>query len=160
MRLPTRRSEKLKIQPNDGPLYLTQEGLEKLKRKLATIEQTELPKAIEDVRTTAEFGDFSENAEYQEAKWRMRRLHNQVLTLKEKIRQAVLIQTDQTPGMVQMGSTLVLLKNNAQKTYRIVGPQEADPSRGNISHLSPLGAALIGHQQGETVNGFLIVSVT
>lgn len=159
MRLPIRRSERLKTGGDDGPLYLTKEGLEKLKMKLEKLEKLELPQAIEDVRITAEFGDFSENAEYQEAKARMRRLHGQVLNLKEKIKRAVLIQTNLIHDVVQLGSTVVLEKDGTLKTFQIVGPHEADPARGRISHLSPLGSSLVGHKVGETISGYLIKSI-
>ena len=154
MRLPTRRSEKQKIMKDDGPFYITKEGLEKLKQKLHTIETHNLPKAIEDVRATAEFGDFSENAEYQEAKWRMRRLRNQALSITEKIRRAILIETQTEPDVVRLGSRIILEKNGVEKTYRIVGPHEADPARGRISYLSPLGASLIGRKEGEEISGY------
>lgn len=158
MRLPIRRAEKLKTNTDDGPFYLTQEGLEKLKRKLERIEATDLPQAIADTRTTAEHGDFSENAEYQEAKARMRRLHGQVARLKDQIKRAVVIKAGKGDA-VQLGSTVVLEKDDAEKTFHIVGPHEADPARGRISHVSPLGAALMGRNVGETVNEFFIKQI-
>lgn len=159
MRLPIRRSERLKTGGDDGPLYLTKEGLKKLEQRLKTVEERELPQAIEDVRITAEFGDFSENAEYQEAKARMRRLHGQVLNLREKIKRAVLIQTDEMHNVVQLGSTVLLEKDGTEKTFQIVGPHEADPARGRISHLSPLGSVLVGRKAGESVSGYTIKSI-
>lgn len=158
MRLPTRRSERLKSTTTSAePMYLTQKGLEKLKQKLSRLEATELPQAIEDVRITAEFGDFSENAEYQEAKARMRRLHNQVFVLKDKIQRATLIQPNESLNTtVQIGSWVELEKDGILKNFQIVGPQESDPMRGRISHVSPLGSSLIGHTIGETVSGYLI----
>lgn len=161
MRLPTRRAEKLKSHGDEGPLYLTSSGFEKLQHKLVRIEKEELPQAIEDVKITAEFGDFSENAEYQEAKARMRRLHNQVLTIKEQLKRVVIIQPNRSLlDTIQIGSTVVLEKNNTLKTFQIVGPQESDPMRGRISHLSPLGSTLIGHKKGESVSGYTIKEIT
>lgn len=159
MRLPIRRSEKLKIHHDDGPLYITKEGLEKLKRKLERLERTDLPQAIQDTRTTAEQGDFSENAEYQEAKGRMRRLHTQIFNLREKIKQAVLIESNASE-LVCIGSSVSLEKNGTRKTFHIVGPHEADPSMGRISHLSPLGSSLMGHKVGDLVNGFIICTIS
>lgn len=161
MRLPIRRAERLKTGGDDRPVQLTKEGLEKLKRKLEQLEKNELPEAIEDVRRTAEFGDFSENAEYQEAKWRMRRLHGQIFNLKEKIKRAVVIKTDAaSEGTVQLGCSVALEKNGSRKSFQIVGPEEADPSRGRISHLSPLGRNLMGHKIGDTVTEYNIVDIT
>ncbi len=158
MRLPTRRSERLKSTVVDTqPFYLTQEGLEKLQKKLLRIETSELPQAIEDVRITAEFGDFSENAEYQEAKARMRRLHNQVIVLKDNIQRAMIIQPNETLNTtIQIGSWVELEKDGVLKNFQIVGPQESDPMHGRISHMSPLGSSLIGHTIGETVSGYLV----
>lgn len=155
MRLPIRRSEKLQTSSDDGPLYITQEGLNRLKQKRDRIEHHDLPQAIADVRTTGELGDFSENAEYQEAKWRMRRLHGQVARLTDQIKRALVIEQPST-DLVSLGSTVVLEKNEVQTTFQIVGPHEADPARGRISHVSPLGTALMGKRVGETANGFLI----
>lgn len=160
MRLPIRRAERLKTGGDDGPVQLTKEGLEKLKRKLEQLEKQDLPEAIEDVRRTAEFGDFSENAEYQEAKWRMRRLHGQIFGLKEKIKHAAIIEPDASlVGTVQLGSTVVVKKDSSQQTFHIVGPDEADPGKGWISYLSPLGRALIGRAVGEEVNEYRIQSI-
>jgi len=54
-------------------------------------------------------------------------------------------------GQVQLGSTVILEKDGQQKTYEIVGPQETDPLRGRISHVSPLGSAILGRKQGEEI---------
>ena len=143
MRLPTRRAEKLKIRPNEGPLYMTLEGIEKMKRQLERITKQDLPQAIEDVRTTGEMGDFSENAEYQEAKSRMRRFHNRVLNLKDKIKRAVPIEHVES-DKVCLGSTVLLeSENQERKTFEVVGPQETDPFKDRISYISPIGSQLM-----------------
>lgn len=153
MRLPLRRSERLKIHADDGPFQITANGLKRLILKLKHIETIDLPESILDVQKTAEFGDFSENAEYQEAKSRMRRLHAQVFSIKEKIKQAVVIESNvHLDGTVQLGSTVVLEANSAEKTFYIVGSHEANPAHGRISHLSPLGVRLIGHKIGDRIN--------
>lgn len=136
---------------NDEPLYLTPEAIEKMKHLLERIEGEELPQAIADVRRTGEFGDFSENAEYQEAKGRMRHLHDQATSIKEKLKVAIEIEPSAS-GVVQMGSTVLLeLSGGTQKTYYIVGPQEADPVSGKLSFKSPLGAKLMGRSVGEKI---------
>jgi len=165
MRLPTRKSQKLKLPQDEGPLYLTKAGIEKLERRLKRIETTELPQAIEDVRRTGEFGDFSENAEYQEAKGRMRRLHNSVLVIKDKLKRAVLIEKEDGSTEIQIGSTVVLEKTDGQqKTFEIVGPSETDPTRGRVSYKSPLGARLMNRNVGELVEvgktSYTIVRIT
>ncbi len=135
----------------DEPLYLTSDAIQKMKRRLVRIQGEELPQAIADVRRTGEFGDFSENAEYQEAKGRMRRLHDQATTIKEKLKVVVEIEVPTEGSVVQMGSTVVLATGGGEKTFQIVGPQETDPMKGKLSFKSPLGAKLMGRSPGEEV---------
>lgn len=154
MRLPTRRAQKLKIDHEaDEPLYLTQDGLDRLRQKLERIEKVDLPQAIADVAETGQFGDFSENAEYQEAKGRMRRAHDQITGIKERLKKIVVIDnTGATGESVQLGSTVVLEIEGKRKTFEIVGPQETDPLRGRLSFKSPLGAKLLNRTVGEAVS--------
>ncbi|MCR4314135.1 MAG: GreA/GreB family elongation factor [Candidatus Uhrbacteria bacterium] len=153
MQLPFRPKQQMKqALQEDEPLYLTRDAIEKMKRRLEIIQDEELPQAIADVRRTGEFGDFSENAEYQEAKGRMRRLHDQATTIKEKLKVVIEIKAPAPGGVVQMGSTVILeLADGVQKTFYIVGPQEADPVRGKLSFKSPLGAKLMGRSVREEI---------
>jgi transcription elongation GreA/GreB family factor len=152
MQLPFRPKEKMKqTLQSDEPLYLTSETIQKLKRRLQRIEEEELPQAIEDVRRTGEFGDFSENAEYQEAKARMRRLHDQATTIREKLKVVIEIGRGSS-DLVEMGSLVVLeVSDGSQKTFQIVGSHEADPVKGKLSYKSPLGAKLMGRCVGEQI---------
>ena len=153
MRLPLRKHERLKIHKDEGSLYLTKDGLEKLKHTLVDLQKVQLPQAIEDVKRTAEFGDFSENAEYQEAKGRLRRIHARIFSITEDLKRvSIITQNTHALGQVQMGSTVVLETNGMQKTYQIVGPHEANPVKGRVSHVSPLGSALVGKKIGESVS--------
>lgn len=150
MRGPIRKSEEFrKFQDDGGPVHLTVAGKDKLERTLRELER-ELPQAIAEVGRTKEFGDLSENAGYQEAKARMRRIHSQIFSLQDKLKRAQVIKKD-TSGFVTLGSMVVLEVNGSRKQFEIVGPQETNPSRGRISHLSPLGAALIGHITGDSI---------
>lgn len=151
MRIPKRRNEKLKTwEEQDEPLYLTPEGHKKLKRKLERLKR-DLPAAIADVKRTAEFGDFSENAEYQQAKATMRRMHTQILATKEKLKRVIELQESES-DTIQLGSHISLKQDETVKEYHIVGPYEADPTKGRISHKSPLGKLLIGRKVGEIVD--------
>jgi transcription elongation factor GreA len=131
-------------------LHITPVGLQKIKDELTDIKSHQLPQAIEDVRRTAEFGDFSENAEYQEAKGRMRRLHNRVMKLEEQIKRSVIIEKSQAIT-VQLGSTVVLEVENQKKAFEIVGAHEANPAHGRISNISPLGSVIMNKTVGEAV---------
>ncbi len=150
MQIPQRRAQKLRKQ-DEGPLYLTPAGVKKLERELKDLERQQ-PEAIEDVDRTKQLGDFSENAEYQDAKFRLRRINDRIFSIKEKLKHVVVIQNDANDtGQVQLGSTVVLRVGGKEKTYQIVGPAEVNPSRGRISHVSPLGSELIGRMAGEKI---------
>jgi len=152
MQLPFRPKQIMKqLLKDEEPLYLTKEGIEKLERRLRQIEDIELPQAVEDVRRTGEFGDFSESAEYQEAKGRLRRLLDQQTTIKEKLKIVIEIEPGSS-DVIQMGSHVVLRQDNGvQRIYDMVGPQEADPVKGKLSFKSPLGSKLMGRRVGEEI---------
>lgn len=130
---------------------MTKEGIEKLKRTLKRITESDLPQAIEDVRTYGELGDFSENAEYQEAKGRMRRLRNRAMSIEEKLKHVIPIENDGSET-VQLGSSVRLQSKDDEKTFELVGPAETNPAKGRISHISPLGSDLIGKSVGDKVS--------
>ena len=87
MRLPTRKSEKLNKQDN-GPVYLTKSGIEKLKRQILSL-QLQTPELIKEVTRTQAMGDLSENAAYQEAKHQMRRAESKLFYSKERLQKVV-----------------------------------------------------------------------
>lgn len=153
MRLPHRPKQLMKrALQRDEPLYLTAEKIAQMKRRLTRIEDVELPQAIEDVRRTGEFGDFSENAEYQEAKGRMRRLHAQVTRITEELKVAIVIESPEGSDVVQLGSVVGLTADDGvEQRYQIVGPQEANPVQKKLSFKSPLGAVVMGRSLGEHI---------
>lgn len=154
MRLATRKKEleNNQLKGDDGPVYLTKAGLEKIKHQLVDLE-VQHKQAVKDVQTTGEFGDFSENAEYQEAKHRMRNISSRMTFMKERLKNVVLIEKDENDlDRVQIGSTVVLQMNDRTLTFEIVGHQEANPMHGRISNASPLGSALIGHRVGDEIS--------
>lgn len=154
MRLPTRKKEldNNQLKGDDGPVYLTKAGVAKLKQQLSDLE-IQHKQAVKDTQTTGELGDFSENAEYQEAKHRMRNLASRMTIIKERLKNVVVIEKDDmNKDCIQLGSTVKLQMNNRILEFEIVGPQEANPMRGRISHLSPLGSHLMGHSTGETIS--------
>jgi len=152
MQIPKRRSQLLKIQDDENlSVYLTPQALERLKKSLDDL-MRERPQVVEDLRIAVQKGDLSENAEYQDAKARLGRIDGRIFATKEKIKNAVMIEKGpDASGRIRLGSTVLLSINGRQKAYSIVGPQESNPTQGRISHISPLGAALLGHSVGETV---------
>lgn len=150
MQVPKRRSEQFKKYSSSGPIRLTQAGIDGLKRKLKKLE-IELPDAIKEVERTKEYGDFSENAEYKEAKHKLRGMHSQIFRIKNQLDKAVLIETDINSNWVEIGSTVTVEINGEQKQYQILGYIESNPGQGKISNQSPIGASLLGHQVGDSV---------
>jgi transcription elongation GreA/GreB family factor len=137
--------------PNNEPVYLTADGLRRLQERLARLKKN-LPAAIDETARTSAYGDHSDNAEYKEAKSILRRTHRQIFAIEDQLKRIVVIAAGpDAEGKIQLGSTVVMELGGERKTYRIVGPSEADPSRGRISHVSPLGSALIGHARGDIV---------
>ncbi len=130
---------------------MTAEGVAAWERKLTRLKQI-LPGLIEETARTAAYGDRSENAEYVEAKKLMRRTQWQILTLEDKLKRVQVIPSGPNAnGTIQLGSEVILESGTTKKTYHIVGPEEAEPAKGRISHLSPLGAALIGKKVDEKI---------
>lgn len=153
MRVPKRKSEEFRKygKPESGPVYLTQDGIDKLKWQLERCER-ELPELIAEVQRTGAFGDFSENAEYQAAKYLMRKMHGRVASLKDRLNRAVLITMSvESSGTAQIGSTVMVESHGKQMKFQILGSLETDPARGRISYTSPLGSALLNHRVGDTV---------
>lgn len=153
MQVPRRRSEQhQKFQrPSDVDHFLSAAAIARLRDELARL-QKERPKAAEDVARYKEMGDLSENAAYTEAKSHLRRLNGRIDSIMERLKRAVVIDEEAgASGVVRVGATVAILSGGQGKTYQIVGSQEADPSRGRISHLSPLGQLLMGKKVGDTV---------
>ncbi|MEO5927262.1 MAG: transcription elongation factor GreA [Patescibacteria group bacterium] len=152
MQLPKRKSQQdrqaLEV---EGPEYLTATGIENLKKTLVRLEKDERPKIVVDLQFGLSLGDFSENAEYQDAKMRLSRIDGRIFGIKERLKRAITIGDGGTDGKIRLGSHVVVSVNGKQKDYHIVGPRESDPSKGRISHVSPLGDALLGKTASETV---------
>ena len=129
----------------------TQAGYDALKKELADInEKIELNK--KDISTARSYGDLSENSEYDEAKQEQGKLHTRKAELEEMIANAKIVdesQIDETK--ISIGSIVTVKSVRGEKTYRIVGSYEADPLAGKISDASPIGLALIGATEGDTV---------
>jgi len=152
MQIPTRRGEGKNL-PKLDP-YLTEEKYRELKEKLARL-LSRRPSLSVEVKRLAEMGDFSENAGYQLAKGRLRGLNERILNIEYQLKNAEIIPTSLSADKVRIGSLVVLEVGGQEKTYRILGSTETDPLRGVISHNSPLGAALLNHRIGDTVEVIL-----
>lgn len=150
MQLPTRRSEKLRSTKTVYDFHVTAEAMRAMQREIERLKKNDRPKAIAETQRTAEMGDFSENVAYQLAKARLRRINDRILTLEDRLKYAILIEDGPSrDGLVRIGSTVVLEAHGKKQTLQILGVQESNPTQGKISHLSPIGAALLGRKAGE-----------
>lgn len=149
MQLPKRKSEILaqskKVQTD---AYLTQDKIERLEHELIDLDKNKRPEAIAELRRTQEMGDLSENAAYQEAKWNLRRINSRIMSIQERLKNAIVIEKT-TDGTVQIGSTVHIEIDGKSRIFEVVGEQETDPTCGRISFKSPIGSKLIGHKVGE-----------
>ena len=132
-------------------LYVTAEGLEKMKQDLAALCERRLVVAatIEQARS---LGDLSENAEYHAAKEEQAMVHAKIRNLEDQIARAVVLDNEErdTSGAYLGATVRVLnLKTNSELTFMLVGPAEADIASGKISAQSPVGKALMGKSVGE-----------
>ncbi len=148
MQIPKRRPGKYQSCRHDQ--HITAARYAQLERKLAKL-LAERPALIEEVRHGASMGDFSENAGYQIAKGQLRSLNEKILEIEDSLKHAEIIDCGGNTDCVKLGHTVTLENNGKTVSYQILGATESNPSKGIISHLSPLGAALIGKSVGETV---------
>ncbi len=150
MQVPKRRGEQFRKRET-GAFLVTAETLARLQTQIARLKK-ELPALIVEVERTKENGDFSENAEYQDAKHALRRMHGRIASIADRLERAEVIgQGANATGTVHLGSTVTLETKGGQVTYTILGAFETNPGHGVISHQSPLGALLLGHSIGDVV---------
>lgn len=150
MRLPNRKPGKYTF-PTFDPV-MTEEKFKALEAKLDHILTVSRPKAIKDTQTYAENGDFSENAEYQIAKGRLRGLNKTIDEIRYQLANAEVIKSPTDTKTVQVGHAVTFSVNGIEKTFHILGSTEANPNAGVISYKSPLGALLLGQQVGNEVS--------
>jgi transcription elongation factor GreA len=135
-------------------VILTPEGLQRLKDELEQLSTDRRREVAERIKEAREFGDITENAEYDDAKNEQAMVESRIATLQEKLRMATVIQTeDLSTDVVQIGSVVHVKDEKTGKSvkYTIVGSAEASPEEHKLSNESPVGRALIGRKRNETV---------
>lgn len=134
-------------------IYLTRKGFEKMQAELRQILSVDRPEIVKVVSWAASNGDRSENADYLYGKRKLRELDRRIRFLSSRLEQATVVDPGQVrTDRVQFGATVELeCESGESKKIQIVGVDEVDPSRGQISFKSPLGSALLGKSAGETV---------
>ncbi len=130
---------------------LTKEGIAELQQELDSL-TAERAEIAESIRTAREFGDLSENSEYQSARVAQERNESRIAEIEHILQNAELIKTPHNSAKVQLGSKIKLCNSEGStKDFQIVGTVEADPLNGKISDESPIGRALIGKQESDEV---------
>ncbi|MFL6041502.1 MAG: transcription elongation factor GreA [Gaiellales bacterium] len=133
---------------------LTRDGYEKLKQTLEELETVKRREVADRIREAREFGDISENSEYDDAKNEQALLESRILRLKEQLRSARVVDTsDVSTDVVAVGTKVKVeyVDDGDKVEYVIVGSAEADPAQNKLSNESPVGRAVIGHKKGEVV---------
>ncbi|HOU43794.1 MAG TPA: transcription elongation factor GreA [Anaerolineaceae bacterium] len=131
--------------------YLTNDGLQRLQAELNYLKTTARDQLAKRLRTAIQQGDLSENADYIAAKEEQGFLEGRIMELEQIIRNVVIIDENQrNRDVVDIGASITIQEGNFPvETYQLVGPQEADPANGRISHESPIGKAMIGKRSGD-----------
>src|SRR6202521_220001 len=140
---------------NEKETLLTEEGLRKLEAELDELKTVHRKEVNDRIRQAKEFGDISENAEYEDAKQEQAFVEGRVLKLESMIRNARVIDaSDYVADEVHLGATIKVVETSSKTghEFTIVGSAEADQKNARLSNESPLGRALIGKKKGETVD--------
>ncbi len=138
----------------DREIVLTAEGHKKLSEEIEYLETVKREEIAERIKEAREFGDISENSEYNEAKNEQAKLEMRIHNLKQKLRDArVLSGSEIKTDTVGIGAKVNLkdIKREENHRYVIVGSAEADPANNRLSNESPVGKAIMGRKVGETV---------
>lgn len=135
-------------------IILTPEGLKKLEEKLEYYRNHQRKEVAERIRQAKEFGEIGENSEYEDAKAEQAFIEGEIINLESLIRNAKVISAKEIhTDIVSLGSTVILksLDTNKELEYTLVGSAESEPSNFKISNECPIGKAIFGRKQGQTV---------
>lgn len=130
--------------------YLTEQGIVDLKNELQDLQNNKRKEIAEALKEAKEFGDLSENTDWDDAKAKQVFIEGRIAELKNILKHAKVIEKA-TDNIVSIGSTVEVQMEEDERTFQIVGSTEANPEQGKISDESPIGKALIGKKEGEHV---------
>ena len=151
---------------NKEPVYLTQQGLDEIKKELDELINVKRPENIQAIKEARALGDLSENADYDAARNEQAVLEDRIKRI-EKMLENYEIINEVSKDKVALGCTVCIkyIDDDETDEYKIVGSQEADPFASKISNESPIAQALMNHKAGEVVtvespNGSYQVEIT
>ena len=130
---------------------LTEEGKQKLEEELHYLETQKRAEIGERIKVAREFGDISENSEYDDAKNEQGMMEARIAEITRILSEATVVSTPKRSTKVNIGSTVTVDMNGRERVFTIVGGAEADTAAGKISNESPVGAAVLGHKKGDVI---------
>ncbi|MEZ5357457.1 MAG: transcription elongation factor GreA [Candidatus Zixiibacteriota bacterium] len=140
---------------NSNEVYVSEEGLEKMKQDLHHLKYTKRPEIVAEIKRAMEMGDLSENAEYHAAKEAQTHIERQIAELEFKLSRVKVIRRDDVAkGKAYLFAkvTIVDLDDDEEETYTLVSPEETDIKNNCISIESPIGKGLRGKEVGDVVD--------
>lgn len=140
---------------SDKEIFLTYEGLRKLEKELEHLKGEKRKEIAERIKQALEFGDITENSEYDEAKNEQAKNELRIVQLENMLKHATIIDEDELDtDAVRLGTRVKIydFEYNEEVDYLIVGSTEADPLQHKISNDSPIGRALLGKKAGDVVD--------
>ena len=137
---------------NANDVVLTADGKAKLEEELRYLETDKRDEVGERIRIAREFGDISENSEYDDAKNEQAILEQRIAEINDVLANAQVVDTPKKGNRVVIGSTVTLTDDDGrERVFTIFGGAEADSAQGKISNESPVGAAVLGHKKGDVI---------
>ena len=139
---------------DDREIYLTEEGKEALQSELEELEGPQRKEISTRLKSAIEMGDLSENADYHKAKEDQGFLEGKIMEIQHTLSHAIIVEENHDGSdSVFVGCKVTVQEEDfPPETYYLVGSQEADPTENKISHLSPIGSALMKKKIGDKVN--------
>lgn len=133
-------------------IYLTQEGLDKVKEELRILKSESRPEIVRAIKEARALGDLSENADYHAAREEQAILEARIKDLEAMVEDAIII-TEARSNTVSIGATVTIkyVADAETEVYKIVGSKEADPFANKISNESPIAVAINGRKKGDIV---------
>ena len=133
--------------------YVTEEGLNDLKKELDTLIHVTREEVIEELKAARAQGDLSENADYDAARDHQAKVEARIKELEHQIKNAEVITENKKTNFVRIGSTVEIqeLDTKNKLTYKIVGSVEADPLNGLLSNVTPLAEAILDQRVNDVV---------
>jgi transcription elongation factor GreA len=134
-------------------ILLTPSGKAELERERGLLKDVKRAQLLQRIQELSADGDVSDNSEYEDVKEELIQLESRIREIDNILEDATVIEGGESTGVVGFGSSVTVIDDeDVEETWIIVGPQEANPSLGKISTISPVGSALLGKRAGETVS--------